>query len=102
MYVIFTRKPRNLNEVEQNMQYLRGQEWVEITEEIKLTPEQYNFFWNNPLSEEHDYLRGKGGYQKNQWTAVLLVCDSRKPIVVDPSGYAYGRYVGFEVLKTSG
>lgn len=98
MYTILTRKPRDLDEVMQNMQYLDHKEWVEITEEVQLTPEQYESFWNNPLGDEiHEFLSGKGGYQNHQRVAVLLRCDHQKPIVVDPSGSAYGQYVGFEV-----
>lgn len=97
MYTIFTRKPRNLNEVEQNMQYLDRREYVFITEAIELIPDVYDYFWHNPVCDDHEFLRSKGGYQYGQRTAVMLVCEGRKNIIVDPSGTAYGRYVGFEV-----
>lgn len=97
MYTILTRKPRDLEEVEQNMQYAYLKEWVDITEEIELTPGQYDYFWSNPVCENYEFLKGKGGYRNGQRTAVLLTSENRKPIIVDPSGYAYGRYVGFQL-----
>jgi hypothetical protein len=95
MYTIFTRKPRDLEEVEQNMQYTHLKEWVDITEKIELTPDQYDDFWSNPTCGDYPFLEGKGGYRSGQRTALLLINEDRRPIVVDPSGYAYGRYVGF-------
>ncbi len=96
MYTIFTRKPRDLEEVAQNMQYVEEQEQVRITEEIELDPATYEYFWHNPC-QNHDFLKGKGGYRERERTAVLLTCGNRKRIIVDPSGAAYGRYVGFEM-----
>lgn len=96
MYTILTRKPRDLDEVEQNMQYTHLKQWVDITEEIQLTPVEYEQFWRNPVCADYPFLKEKGGYRSGQRTAVLLKSQDRKPIVVDPSGSAYGRYVGFE------
>lgn len=102
MYTIFTRKPSTLAEVEQNMQYLDRREYVFITEVIELISDVYDYFWHHPTSNDHAFLKGKGGYEYGQRTAVLLASEGRKNIIVDPSGTAYGRYVGFEVLKVSG
>ena len=78
------------------MQYAYLKEWVDITEEIELTPDQYDYFGSKPTSDDYDFLEGKGGYRDGQQTAILLTSQDRKPIVVDPSGSAYCRYVGFE------
>lgn len=72
MYTIFTRKPRDLEEVEQNMQYTSLKAWVEIAEETELTPDQYDYFWRNPLCENYDFLKGQGGYLDSQRRTVLL------------------------------
>ncbi len=97
MYTIFVRKPRVLDEIAQNAQDTDRKEWVEITEKIELTPEQYDAFWRNPTCGSYHFLTDKGGYRDSQRTAVVLTCGNRDPIIVDPSGSDYGRYVGFEV-----
>jgi hypothetical protein len=97
MYTIFTRKPRNLEEVEQNMQYAYLKEWVDITEEIELTPDQHDYFGSKPTSGDYDFLEGKGAHHGGRRKAVLLISENRRTIIVDPSGYNYGRYVGFEI-----
>lgn len=97
MFTILTRKPASLKDAEQSMQNDHLKEWVEIVEEIELHPFQYESFWHNPVCADYDFLRGKGGYKDGQRTAILLTCGESRPIVVDPSGSAYGRYVGFEV-----
>ncbi len=100
MYTILTRKPRNLEEVEQNMQYTELKVWVDITEGIQLTPGQYDCFCANPVCKDYDFLKGKGGYWGGLRTTILLTSEDRRPIIVDPSGSAYGRYVGFEVPES--
>ena len=63
---------------------------VIITEKIILSDQHFEEFKHSLLSS-YDWLKGKGG-EKN---CLLVTSPSGNPIVVDPQGFDYARYVGF-------
>ena len=63
---------------------------VIITEKIILSDQHFEEFKHSLLSS-YDWLKGKGG-EKN---CLLVTSASSNPIVVDPQGFDYARYVGF-------
>jgi len=96
--VRFVRKPADLQEV------LEAPSWnstlpepVIISEARELTTAEYDNFANT-LLQDCDWLAGKGGFPDQTMRHVIAVlAENRKTLYVDPSGSAYGRYVGIAV-----
>ena len=88
----FARKPENLKDMSASGDYL-----VYVTETRTMTPEEFDGFAAN-LLVSRDWLAGKGGYLDHATRHVVEVkAENRKTLYVDPSGSAYGRYVGIAV-----
>jgi hypothetical protein len=95
--VRFTRKPVDLQEVLAATPYDERPEPVVISETRELTTAEYDVFANT-LLQDRDWLAGKGGYLDHATRHVVEVkAENRKTLYVDPSGSAYGRYVGIAV-----
>ena len=95
--VRFTRKPVDLQEVLAATPYDERPEPVVISETRELTTAEYDVFANT-LLQDRDWLAGKGGYPDHTTRHVVEVkAENRKTLYVDPSGSAYGRYVGIAV-----
>ena len=95
--VRFTRKPVDLQEVLAATPYDERPEPVVISETRELTTAEYDVFANTQL-QDRDWLAGKGGYLDHVTRRVVEVkAENRKTLYVDPSGSAYGRYVGIAV-----
>jgi hypothetical protein len=70
---------------------------VVISETRELTTAEYDVFANT-LLQDRDWLAGNGGYPDQTTRHVVEVkAENRKTLYVDPSGSAYGRYVGIAV-----
>ncbi len=92
------RKPTDLDEVIQMTRKYSQQEseTVVIAETITLDEQTYKAVSEHPLVDR-DFLAGKGGYNEaEQRTVVKLTCKGKKSLLVDPSGFAYCRYLGIE------
>ena len=95
--VRFTRKPVDLQEVLAATPYDERPEPVIISESRELTPAEYDAF-TSTLLQDRDWLAGKGGYLDHATRHVVEVkAANRTTLYVDPSGSAYGRYVGIAV-----
>jgi hypothetical protein len=95
--VRFTRKPVDLQEVLASTPYDERPEPVVISETRELTTAEYDVFAST-LLQDRDWLAGKGGYPDQATRHVVEVkAENRKTLYVDPSGSAYGRYVGIAI-----
>jgi hypothetical protein len=95
--VRFTRKPVDLQEVLAATPYDERPEPVIISKTRELTPAEYDAF-SCTLLQDRDWLAGKGGYPDQTTRHVVEVkAENRKTLYVDPSGSAYGRYVGIAI-----
>ena len=95
--VRFTRKPVDLQEVLAATPYDERPEPVVISETRELTAAEYDVFAGT-LLQDRDWLAGKGGFPDHTTRHVVEVkAENRKTLYVDPSGSAYGRYVGIAV-----
>lgn len=96
--ISFVRKPADLQEV------LAAPSWnstppepVVISEIRELTTVEYDDF-ADALLQDRDWLAGKGGFPDQATRHVVaVVAENRKTLYVDPSGSAYGRYVGIAI-----
>ena len=92
----FTRKPVNLEDVLNNADPDDTSSAVRIELTKALTPSEYDRFADT-LLEDRDWLKGRGGHATGQARNVVEVtAPGRTTLYVDPSGSAYGRYVGVE------
>ena len=90
----FARKPYSLDEVLHNTDPSAPFEPIEIELHKELTEAEYDAFANT-LLQDRDWLAGKGGCPDQTTRHVVEVkAENRKTLYVDPSGSAYGRYVG--------
>ncbi|MCM8595170.1 hypothetical protein [Accumulibacter sp.] len=95
--VRFARKPEHLQEVLAATSCDDRPEPVVITETRELTPAEYDAF-SRTLLQDRDWLAGKGGYPDQTTRHVVEVkAENRETLYVDPSGFAYGRYVGMAI-----
>lgn len=95
--VRFTRKPVDLQEVLATTPYDERPEPVVISETRELTTAEYDIFAAT-LLQDRDWLAGKGGYLDHATRHVVEVkAANRTTLYVDPSGSAYGRYVGIAI-----
>ena len=93
----FARKPCDLDDVLHNTDPSAVLEPIDIAWRKALTEAEYDAFANT-LLQDRDWLAGKGGYLDQTTRHVVEVkAENRKTLYVDPSGSAYGRYVGIAV-----
>lgn len=89
----FARKPYSLDEVLHNTDPSAPFEPIEIAWRKALTEAEYDAF-ANALLEDRDWLAGLGGHADGRRRVVAVSAPGRTTVFVDPSGSAYGRYVG--------
>lgn len=74
---------------------------------INLTEEQYNYFTNN-LLDDYSFLRGLGGWIVDDngdfecYIGVIITCENKETLLVDPSGSSYARYLNKIVEDVDG
>lgn len=74
-----------------------GTYMVQIQEHRHMAKTEYDSFVEKMMAD-YDWLRGNGGYVNPHTRQVVkITCIGQPTIFVDPSGYAYARYVGLEV-----
>lgn len=65
---------------------------------IELSDEQYNYFINN-LLDDYKFLQGLGGWSVDDngkfesYLGVIITCENKETLLVDPSGSSYARYL---------
>ena len=91
--VRFVRKPTCLEEVMNNADPDRTASLVEIELRQNLTTAEYDMFTSS-LLQDRDWLKGRGGWGSGMRSVVEVSAPERTTLFVDPSGSAYGRYVG--------
>jgi len=92
--ISFVRKPVDLHDVIANSDPDKRTTDVYIELHQALTTAEYDRFAVN-LLRDYEWLRGRGGYINNEARSVVKVtAPDRTTLYVDPSGNAYGRYVG--------
>lgn len=89
----FARKPWSLDDVLHNSDPSAPFEPIEIELHKELTAAEYDAFANE-LLENRDWLAGHGGHAGGRRYVVEVSAPGRRTLFVDPSGSAYGRYVG--------
>ena len=95
--VRFTRKPCDLNEVLHNADPDKTANTVVVEKHVELSIPEYDEFAENLLADR-PWLKGLGGWQSRELrNAVMVTAHDRTTLYVDPSGSAYGRYVGVAV-----
>ncbi len=95
--VRFVRKPIELDEVLKNTDPYESSSPIAIELIKEMTSAEYDLFTKN-MYRGHAWLDGRGGYVNHSVRSVVMVtAPNRKNLFVDPSGSAYGRYVGVAV-----
>jgi len=95
--VRFARKPFGLDDVLHNCDPDDSSSPVAIELIKEMTSTEYDVFAEN-MYRDHPWLDGRGGYINHSIRSVVMVtAPDRKTLFVDPSGSAYGRYVGVAV-----
>jgi hypothetical protein len=89
----FARKPCDLDEVLHNADPSAPLEPIEIELHKELTEAEYDAFATT-LLQDRDWLAGVGGHGDGCRRVVAVSAPGRATVFVDPSGSAYGRYVG--------
>ena len=89
----FARKPCDLDEVLHNTDPSAPFEPIEIAWRKDLTEAEYDAFATT-LLQDRDWLAGLGGHGDGCRRVVAVSAPRRTTVFVDPSGSAYGRYVG--------
>ena len=89
----FARKPYSLDEVLHNADPSAPLEPIEIELHKELTEAEYDAFATT-LLQDRDWLAGVGGHGDGCRRVVAVSAPRRTTVFVDPSGSAYGRYVG--------
>jgi len=93
----FARKPTDFHEVKMTvLDHDAESSECEIAETIELPVGEYDAF-TRLMYKNWDWLDGKGGYKNNIRQAIAITAPGRQTLYVDPSGSAYGRYVGLEI-----
>ena len=92
----FARKPYSLGDVLYNSDPSAPAEPITIEFRKELTTAEYDDFAST-LLEDRDWLAGHGGYANGRRHVVEVCAAGRTTLYVDPSGSAYGRYVGIAV-----
>ena len=97
--VRFARKPVSLEEVKAVAEDRGITSYrVNVIETKQLTADEYDRFTDRFL-RDHDWLYGKGGFKGEICQAVEVTAPERETLYVDPSGYAYARYVGVNISQ---
>ena len=95
--VRFTRKPCDLDAVLHNADPDETSSSVMVEKHVELNGAEYDEFAENLLADR-PWLKGLGGWSnKDVRSAVMVTAPDRRTLYVDPSGSAYGRYVGVAV-----
>lgn len=95
--VRFARKPCDMQEVHATARdKLAHVSECEVAETIELSAAEYDAFTRS-LLRDHAWLAGKGGYKNNRRQAIAVKAEGAVTLYVDPSGSAYGRYVGIAI-----
>lgn len=93
----FVRKPIDLNEVLNTAVRHREPANIDIERQQVLTVVEYDEF-AGALLLDREWLRGCGGeFAPNTRRVVEVSAPGRITLYVDPSGSAYGRYVGVAI-----
>ena len=93
--VIFSRKPANLNEINNPIFQECTAAPYSIMETIRLSTAMYDKLASDLLAD-CDFLTGKGGADENGKAKCILVeAPSRRSLLINPEGYSYARYVAF-------
>jgi len=95
--LVFTRKPRTLDEVLADPHRSRGDAVAtEIVETVALDADDYDDFASDLLADR-DWLAGKGGWRRDgARLAIAVTAPGRRTLFVDPSGSSYARYVAVD------
>ncbi len=95
--VRFARKPYDMQEVHATARdNLAHVSECEVAETVELSATEYDAFTHS-LLRDHAWLAGKGGYKNLRRQTVAVNAPERETLYVDPSGSAYGRYVGLAI-----
>jgi len=93
----FARKPNSLDEVLHNADPDPTASHIAIEKTVALSEFKYDEFARNLLGDR-EWLKGLGGWlDKNTRNVVMVTASNRTTLFVDPSGGAYGRYVGIAI-----
>ncbi|MEN9493451.1 MAG: hypothetical protein RJA63_3900 [Pseudomonadota bacterium] len=97
MKAAFVRKPIDLDEVLNTSVHHREPASIDIERQQVLTVAEYDEF-AEALLLDREWLRGCGGeFAPNTRRVVEVSAPGRITLFVDPSGSAYGRYVGIAI-----
>lgn len=97
----FTRKPESLHEVLSVCDDTSATIYkTAIIQTAEMNEIEYDRFVSNFFTN-HEWLEGKGGMIGNIREALEITAPNRTTLYVDPSGYAYARYVGVEVIPVN-
>lgn len=95
----FARKPANLHDVKAVMKDSDSEIFeCEIAETVELPTGEYDAF-TRLMYKNWDWLDGKGGYKNCVRQVIAVTAPGRETLYVDPSGSAYGRYVGIKRME---
>lgn len=88
--------------IEVNNQYIEESSYIEpfkVEKLVELNESDYNNFCNALLSD-YDFLEGEGGNLLTEdgkficSKAVVIICEGKEAVLVDPQGFNYARYTG--------
>jgi len=91
---MFWRKEENLETLKAHTKDYDNQKRYEefnVVKEVKLSKEEFDAFASD-FFEDHRFLAGKGGFEKDVRQCVSVSTPNRPTVLVDPSGYSYARY----------
>lgn len=95
----FARKPADLHDVKAAMKDLSAEVFeCQIAETVELSAGEYDAF-TRLMYKNWDWLDGKGGYKNSIRQVIAVTAPERETLYVDPSGSAYGRYVGIQRVE---
>ncbi len=95
----FARKPADLHDVKAVMKDSSAETFeCEIAETVELSIGEYDAF-TRLMYKNWDWLDGKGGYKNSVRQVISVTAPGRETLYVDPSGSAYGRYVGIKQVE---
>jgi len=99
--VRFIRKPCNIEEMTADLeQYDIRPVLSEVIEIWDMSADEYDIFAADFFAH-HQRLNGKGGRTGNLHQVIEINAPERKTLYVNPEGFDYARYVGFETIVES-